>query len=160
VGRALIVAACVVIGIAAGAGVYWFEPWKLFVDATVEEAAPSGGAADVKTVAEGAFRSLEHETSGRAKLLERADGSRVLRFEDLVTSNGPELVVMLSATPATESGWSAYDDGDHVILAPLRGNLGSQNYEVPADVDPARFKSAVVWCRRFSVGFGSAPLDP
>jgi hypothetical protein len=66
---------------------------------------------------------------------------------------------MLSATPATEDGWSAYDDGAFVILEPLKGNLGSQNYAIPAGIDVARYRSAVVWCNRFSVAFGAAPLD-
>jgi hypothetical protein len=142
-----------------GFGLYWFQPWKLFVDAEVHEAAPAvHGAARVLSA--GAFRSLEHETTGRASLIELADGSRLLRLEDLETSNGPELVVMLSATPATEDGWSAYDDGPHLVLEPLRGNRGSQNYTIPAGTDLAPYTSAVVWCNRFSVGFGAAPLDP
>jgi hypothetical protein len=143
----------------AGAGAYWFEPWKLFVDARVSDEAPAlSGEANVRILSEGAFRSLEHETTGTARIVELANGNRVLRFEDLVTSNGPQLVVMLSATPATESGWSAYDDGPYVILAPLKGNLGSQNYPIPADVDLGAYESAVVWCKRFSVGFGAASI--
>ncbi len=161
VGRKRLIGALGVIGLAGGAfGLYWFEPWKLFVDSEVSEALP-GAASEpgVRTVAEGAFRSLEHETTGTAKILQAQDGTRILRFEDLSTSNGPQLVVMLSATPATESSWTAYDDGAHVILEPLRGNRGSQNYDIPEDVDLSRYKSAVVWCKRFSVGFGAAPLD-
>lgn len=143
----------------AGVGAYWFEPWKLVVDARVSDAAPAAGTDAARALRQGSFRSLEHETTGKAMLLELADGSRVLRLEDLATSNGPELVVMLSATPAAEPSWTAFDDGDNVVLAPLKGNLGSQNYPIPRDVDPSRYRSAVVWCRRFSVGFGVAPLE-
>jgi hypothetical protein len=109
-------------------------------------------------VGEGAFRSLEHETTGRARLLAAADGSHTLWFDDLRTSNGPKLVAMLSSTPASEDGWSAYDDGEVLKLAPLKGNLGTQSYAIPVGTDLARFKSAVVWCDRFSVAFGAAPL--
>jgi hypothetical protein len=45
-------------------------------------------------------------------------------------------------------------------LGALKGNLGSSNYEIPANVDLSSFETAVIWCRRFSVGFGVAPLDP
>lgn len=124
------------------------------MDAQVDE--PGHVAAAVIHV--GQFRSLEHETKGAALVLRNPDGSAVLRFEGLRTSNGPELVVMLSATPATDDGWSAYDDRDFVILGPLKGNLGDQNYPLPSDLDLSRFRSAVVWCNRFSVGFGAAPL--
>jgi len=37
---------------------------------------------------------------------------------------------------------------------------GSQNYAIPAGTDLLAFKSAVIWCRRFVVGFGVAPLSP
>ena len=45
-----------------------------------------------------------------------------------------------------------------LLVAALEGNLGSSNYEIPAGVDLEDFESIVVWCRRFSVGFGVAPL--
>jgi hypothetical protein len=160
VGRRPLIAAAAVVALVGGAfGFYWFEPWKLFVDSQVSEDLPAAAQGPlVRTLAEGKFRSLEHETTGVAKVLQTEDGSQILRFEDLSTSNGPQLVVMLSATPATEASWTAYDDGEHVILGPLRGNRGSQNYDIPKDVDLSRYKSAVVWCKRFSVGFGAAPL--
>jgi hypothetical protein len=47
-----------------------------------------------------------------------------------------------------------YDLGD------LKGNIGNQEYLIPADVDVSGFDTALVWCRRFSVGFGEAPLEP
>ena|SRR5687768_9500468 len=150
--RRILILAVLVVGLAAG--LYWFAPWKAVIDARVDEAP----AREASVLGQGPFRSLEHETTGAAKVLELADGARVLRFEELRTSNGPELVVMLSSTPATEDGWSAYDDGDFVLLGPLKGNIGSQNYDIPKDVDLARYKSAVVWCNRFSVGFGAAPI--
>jgi hypothetical protein len=148
---------------AAGAGMaflfYWFAPWKLFVDEAVQEALPVARAeAAPKVLASGAFRALEHATSGTAKILE-AGGTRTLRLEDLATSNGPQLVVILSPTPATDDSWTAYGEGDIVELGPLKGNLGSQNYEIPAGVDLSRYRSAVVWCKRFSVAFGAAPID-
>ncbi len=51
-----------------------------------------------------------------------------------------------------------FADGDFVILGPLKGNSGDQNYPLPSDLDLTRFRSAAVWCNRFSVGFGAAPL--
>jgi hypothetical protein len=142
---------------AAAAAGYWFEPWKLLVNEDANDAAP-GTEAGARVVGEGSFRSLEHPTTGRALLLQLESGERVLRLEDLATSNGPQLIVMLSSTPATEDGWSAYDDGPHLKLQPLKGNRGSQNYTVPGDVDLSIYRSAVVWCDRFDVGFGAAPI--
>jgi hypothetical protein len=155
----------------------YFEPHKLFIDDTVSEAVPESAVtnpeADISvengegdsstrsfsrtTLAEGPFHGLEHDTSGKAVLLDLADGRRFLRFEDFETSNGPDLRVYLSEIPAGDD-WFAY--GERFIdLGPLKGNIGDQNYEIPPGTDLSRYRSAVVWCRQFSVGFGVAPLD-
>jgi hypothetical protein len=155
-------------------GVYWFAPQRLVLDRRVEEGLPSvhapssdpaqtdavdpDASAGRRTVASGAFRSLEHGTSGRAALIELGDGRRFLRLEDLDTSNGPDLRVYLTDQPLSDD-WHVWDDGEFVDLGALKGNVGSSNYLVPAGVDLWRFETAVVWCRRFTVGFGVAPLD-
>jgi hypothetical protein len=42
----------------------------------------------------------------------------------------------------------------------LSGNIGNQNYVIPADVDLDRYDSVVIWCRRFTTSFGVADLTP
>jgi hypothetical protein len=81
---------------------------------------------------------------------------RILRFQDLDTSNGPDLHVYLSELPATDD-WRAYGVR-YLDLGKLKGNIGSQNYALPEGLDLSRFRSAVVWCERFAVGFGVAGL--
>jgi hypothetical protein len=174
------IAAAVAVVVVAGVALYWFAPWNLFVDKRVDEALPgaarpAAGADDVEgevtgadpgapnaeelvTLAEGAFASLEHETSGTALVVELPDGTRYLRLEGLETSNGPDLRVYLSSVPPSDD-WYVYDDDAFVDLGGLKGNLGSSNYVIPAGTDLSGFRSAVIWCRRFSVGFGVAPLD-
>lgn len=135
-------------------GLFWFQPHKLFIDQQVDEAAPAESAA---TEATGDFVSHAHGTTGRAMLLTLDDGSRLLRLENFATDNGPDLRVYLSSAAATESGDAVTQD--FVDLGGLKGNMGNQNYEVPAEVDLSRFESVVIWCRRFSVAFGAAALD-
>jgi hypothetical protein len=133
---------------------FWFAPHKAFIDQRVEQAEPQGAV----VLASGAFRSLEHETSGTARVLKQPDGRRMLRLENLKTSNGPELRVLLSSmAPSTD--WSVYDDGAFLDVADLAGNVGSSNYDLPNDVDLSKYATVVVWCRRFGVGFGVAPLQ-
>jgi hypothetical protein len=84
------------------------------------------------------------------------DGRRVLRLEDLHTSNGPALFVYLSANPAHGPN-GAFDD-TYIDLGRLKGNIGSQNYEIPPDVDPGQYPSVVIWCDRFDAAFGAADL--
>ncbi len=60
----------------------------------MSQTASAGSApAEPVVLVRGAFRSLEHASSGRAVILELADGTRYLRFETLSTSNGPDLRV-------------------------------------------------------------------
>ncbi|MFE4600070.1 DM13 domain-containing protein [Kitasatospora indigofera] len=119
-------------------------------------AVPGAAAGPVEGVA-GAFRSGEHPTTGTARLVRLADGSTVLRLEDLRTSEGPDVRVYLSAAPAARSKLDTLGDAP-VELGRLKGNLGNQNYAVPAGTDLTRVRSAVIWCARFSVGFGAADL--
>ena len=111
-----------------------------------------------EVILDGGFLSLEHESRGIARVLEDADGKRFLRFEEFETSNGPDLLVYLSAKePSGPDDWHGYD-ADFVDLGPLKGNVGNQNYEIPAGVDLEKYSTAVVWCRRFEVGFAAARL--
>ena len=109
-------------------------------------------------VSRGSLDSLEHATSGSALIVRLEDGSHVVRLEDLDTSNGPDLRVILSDRPVSDD-WHGWTDGRHVDLGGLEGNVGSSNYEIPRDVDPSDFRTVVVWCRRFTVGFAVAPIE-
>nr|BEK69079.1 DM13 domain-containing protein [Kitasatospora purpeofusca] len=120
-------------------------------------AAPPSAAAGPVDLARGRFVSGEHETTGTARLVRLADGSTVLRLESLSTSEGPDVRVYLSTRPASESRLDDLGAGS-IELDRLKGNRGNQNYVLPAGVDLAVVRSAVIWCKRFSVGFGAADL--
>ena len=137
--------------VVAGAAVAWFEPHKLFLDdRTGEKAAPAG-----RVLAFGTVRGLEHEASGTASIVEGA--GRALHFDDLRTSNGPDLRVYLSAAPA-DALWDTFDD-DFVDLGKLQGNIGDQTYDIPEETTLTRYRTVVVWCKRFSVPFASADVS-
>ncbi|WP_354643067.1 DM13 domain-containing protein [Kitasatospora camelliae] len=171
--RRLIGTVAAVLLVAAAAGVYLFEPWKLFTSTTVDEALPTAPAAAAPAspapnapssapsapleLARGGFASGEHPTTGTARLLKLPDASTVLRLEDLATSEGPDVRVYLSTLPAERSKLDDLGPGA-VELAPLKGNRGNQNYTVPSGTDLSGVHSAVIWCKRFSVGFGAADL--
>ena len=132
----------------------YFEPQKLFIDDRVAEAPPAATA--VRTLSAATFRSYEHATTGRARVIVTAGGRRYVRFEGFETSNGPALKVYLSAAPASGPG-DSFDDR-FLDLGDLKGNVGSQNYAIPADVRLDGYRSVVVWCKRFSVPFAAAAL--
>jgi hypothetical protein len=153
----------VAVGLLAVAVVF-FEPWTLWRNTTVVEAPPTASApagdepSEPTELARGTFVSQEHETRGTARVVELADGARVLRLEGFSTSNGPDLHVWLSEK-AAGGNWFKYGTGHAVKLGELKANRGSHNYAIPDDADLGRVRSVVIWCRRFFVSFGSAPLD-
>jgi Electron transfer DM13 len=112
-------------------------------------------------LARGSFISHEHGTTGSARVLELEDGTRVLRIEDLNTSNGPDLHVWITDAPVIEGrdGWFVFDDGDYVELGALKGNQGNQNYALPQSVDLDELSSVTIWCKRFRVSFGAVELS-
>ncbi len=169
-----LVAALLVVGLALGvAGVVWFEPHKLFVDDRVDEAIPTAPAAErtpataspspapeggPEELSRGTFRPLEHDVEGEALVLGTANGERYVRFEDLNVSNGPDLFVYLSVL-GPDQGWHDADDAEFLDLGELKGNIGDQNYLLPGGRDLSGFRTVVIWCRRFSVGFAVAPIS-
>ena len=97
--------------------------------------------------------------SGSATIYRLTDQSHVLRLEEFATTNGPDLFVVLSRN-ANPDADGIGDKGSYVQLEALKGNKGSQNYTLPADLDPSGYKSVVIWCRTFNVVFGYAALAP
>ena len=164
--RPVLVVPAVVVGLVlAGIGAYLLQPWKLFVDDVVDDPFPGASAAGgtaPAVVASGRFVSHEHDTTGRVRVLRLPDGERILRIDDLETSNGPALRVWITDAEVEtgSSGWFVFDDGRYVDLGALRGNVGDQNYPLPADVDLDELTSVSIWCERFSVSFGAAELEP
>lgn len=105
--------------------------------------------------ASGAFASLAHETTGTAAVIDLADGGRRLTLTDLETDNGPDLFVYL--VPGRSNAGGDVDGG--TSLGRLKGNIGTQQYEVPEDVRIADGAAVVIWCRAFTVAFGVAQLE-
>ncbi|MEU2491248.1 DM13 domain-containing protein [Streptomyces sp. NPDC007883] len=147
--------------VVAAVGLYLFQPWKLFTTDRVDEAPPAAAgqqAGTVEQVANGAFVSHEHETTGSAEVRQLADGKATLRLTNLRTSDGPALHVWLSDQPVNKDGGGNLDDGRHIDLGDLKGNEGNQNYAIPAGTDLNEFSTVTIWCERFSVSFGAAEL--
>ncbi|HEY7408680.1 MAG TPA: DM13 domain-containing protein [Gemmatimonadaceae bacterium] len=156
--KRLIAAVVIVVGVLAW---YAFRPERLFIDSTVNEslaAATPSAVAEPVTLAEGMFHSNAHETMGTATILSLADGRRILRLTNFSTSNGPDVRVYLVAAADVADDETVKTAG-FVELGPMKGNKGDQNYEVPSSVDLASYRTVTIWCKRFSVNFGSAPLS-
>jgi len=172
--KALIIVAVMA---ALGAAWYAFRPERLFVNQTVDEALPTSAMAssapaapamtdndyaaanvsEPRELASGMFHSGSHETAGSATIHALADGRRILRLSGFHTSNGPDVQVLLVAADDVTDNATVAKAG-FVMVGALKGNVGDQNYELPAGVDLAKHRAVTIWCRRFGVNFGTAPL--
>jgi hypothetical protein len=47
----------------------------------------------------------------------------------------------------------------NVNVGKLKANNGNQNYDIPAATDLSKYDTILIWCRPFSVLFGSAELN-
>ncbi len=124
-----------------------------------EQAMPPDMPDEPTALVMGSFIEIDpiHSAEGSATIYQLPDGSRVLRFEDFRSKNGPDLHVYLSteAPTSTFAGLGA----DEIHLGALKGNVGNQNYDVPADIDLSRYRSVVIYCVPFRVVFSTAEFS-
>jgi hypothetical protein len=139
---------------------YAFRPERLVVNRTVNEALPtSQGASSPLLLESGSFYSILHPTQGTATIYQMGDGTHLLRLTSFNTSNGPDVhVYMVAADDAKDA--AAVEHAGFIDLGVLKGNIGDQNYQLGSDVDLAKYRAVSIWCKRFSVNFGAAPLRP
>jgi len=138
---------------------YAFRPELLFVNKQINERFPAEQAsAGPISLAKGSFKSLAHETKGTATIYKLADGKKTLRLTEFATSNGPDVHIYLTAAEV-EKGSDAVKAAGFIDLGSMKGNQGDQNYDIPADIDLGKYKNVTIWCARFGVNFGLAPLS-
>jgi hypothetical protein len=152
-------AVLLVVLIVAGAAWYAFRPERLFINQKVNEQFPTVLAASntPMKLASGEFHSGAHETKGAAAIFQLGDGNRTLRLTNFATSNGPDVRVYLVAAADAKDNDTVTNAG-FVEVGSLKGNIGDQNYDVPANVDLDKYRAVTIWCKRFGVNFGTAPL--
>ena len=143
--------------IAVAGAWYAFRPERIFINQRVNEQFPTASAA-TNQLASGQFHSGAHETKGMATVFQLTDGKKTLRLTNFATSNGPDVHVYLVAANDAKDN-DAVTNAGFVDLGSLKGNIGDQNYELPANADLATYRAVTIWCKRFSVNFGTAPLN-
>lgn len=156
----------------AGAGAAWYLGSPLFLTSYVDESLPlatartpaptfgtappsasetmpsttAGTAPAVTVLARGQLGFIDNLHNGRGEVqIVRTGTRRFVRFESVAITNAPDIHIYLSK----DTG-GRYVEANAVYLGPLKATNGSFNYEVPASVDLAQYKSVVVWCRAFT----------
>ena len=148
------------IGAVIGGFSYW---WFSVRDDEVDEDVVTAAAAPAQTAdakapvnlaeASGSFTGADgHDGSGTATVVREPSGDRKLTFTDFDVDPGAKVEVWLTTGPE--------ETEEKVVLGDLKGNVGDQQYEVPADVDLSRHGTVVLYCTPFTVRIAVAPLKP
>jgi hypothetical protein len=73
-------------------------------------------------------------------------------------TNGPDVhVYLVAADDATDN--KSVMNARFIDLGSIKGNIGDQNYTLGSDADLSKYRAVSVWCKRFSVNFGTAALS-
>jgi len=111
---------------------------------------PAAPAVPVR-VRSGEFRGINHRASGTASIIRRPDGTYAVGLEDIDFEPGPDYRVYVVPGDVTRPGDGAIE------LDKLRGNVGTQFYDVPSGTDPTDGEwTVLVWCRVFAVPIAAA----
>lgn len=154
----------IILGVVIPVAAYTGAP--LFFDVTTDEPLPEITSTVTTTdgvttstvevlpvLATGSFVGVNdgiHNAEGMAKIVKLADGKQLLRLEDFKSTNGPDLYVYLATDDTAQ---------EYVSLGELKANIGNQNYEIPEGTDLTKYNTVLIWCKQFSVLFGSAEIS-
>ena len=129
-------------------------------DPTVEAAGTTMEATGPVAVATGGLVDADsfHRGSGEVTVYRLEDGSHVLRLEDIEVTNGPDLHVIVAPAHGI-SNRDALQAAGYIDLGSLKGNIGSQNYDFPADYQIPEQMTVVIYCVPFHVIFTTAELS-
>jgi hypothetical protein len=109
-------------------------------------AAPAPAASGPQRLRSGSFRGIDHRAEGTVVIYRQPDGRYVIGLEDIDIQPGPDYDLYLVP------GENREDTKGGVRLGDLRGNRGTQFYEVPAGVDLKDGPwTVLVWCQTFAV---------
>jgi hypothetical protein len=145
-------------GVALGIFIY---PYLFLADIVATEKVPERPAAEPrKVLARGTFIHANpsdpiHYGKGRVTVYEG-----LLHLEpDFEVGPGPKFHVYLvpenDVVPSTNVARTMFVD-----LGRLKAFKGSQNFDIPAGVDVAKYGSVVIWCEQFGVLISPARLSP
>lgn len=98
----------------------------------------------------GIFSGLSsHETTGSVSVVKEGDSYVIVLGEDFMLDGAPD--------PRVGMGKNGQYDPTTLIDV-LHSNTGKQRYVVPAGIDVVAFNEVYIWCEKFSVGLGVAPI--
>ena len=138
-------------------------PWEVTVEQQVDsplvEPPPPGmDSLGAQVLATAAMYDVDRVGEGTVRIVSLPDGRRVLRLEDFFVSINSDLEIWLSEHPHPKTTPEAAS-ADHRQVSFLKATAGAMNYELPPDIDLARYQSIVIWCELTSNAYAAATLQ-
>ena len=113
-------------------------------------------------VTTGKFHQIAYATNGTATITEDGHGARTLTLKDFKTGAGPALHLYLWKAENVKDNAAAKKlvaGKSYLDLGALKATSGAQTYRVPKEIDLWQYLAVGVWCDKFDVNFGTAPLS-
>ncbi len=138
--------------------------WEMHVDQQVdvplnEPPLPTMTQPGAVRVSSGSFYRIDQTGTGTVTLYHLVDGTYALRLDDFFVTANTELEVKLSALEEPKTS-DQFAGAPSALVSPLEVTAGSLNFILPADVDPTRYQSVVIWCRLINSAYAGATLRP
>ena len=135
---------------------WWaFRPEKLWINQTVNEAAPFDTSGDPDPIFTGQFDGK----AGRVTVFKKPNGQEYLRLKDLTISGDADAHVELAKSgEVSQAQGAAKADLDGIDLGPLKTDQGDQNYDLPATADLTKYDAVVIYNMRTGAILRSAKL--
>ena len=137
-------------------------PWSTVVDQQVdvplnEPPLPAMSAPGARMLLTGSLYRIDQVGTGTVNIYRTEAGSHLLRLDQFFVTANIDLELRLSPLEAPRST-EQYMNAPSVWVAPLDVTTGSLNFTLPADVDPTRYRSIVVWCPIIDSAYAAATL--
>ncbi len=139
-------------------------PWTMAVDQQVdvplnEPPLPVMSSPGTRKALTGSLYRMDQVGTGTVDFYRLPDGRHVLRLNEFFVTANIDLELRLSPIEAPRTT-EQFMSTPSVWVAPLDVTTGSLNFTVPAGVNPADYRSVVVWCPIIDSAYAAATLRP
>jgi hypothetical protein len=137
----------IAVGVPVLVALWWaFRPEKLWINQTVNEAAPFATSGDPEPILTGRFSGDAQQASGRATIYKKPGGGRYLQLSDFTTPGGAEShVLLVRSDDQNLSQAVAGGNPDDVDLGSLKSNQGDQTYDLPTTADLNKYDAVAIY---------------
>ena len=104
------------------------------------------------------FQKKKEKITGSFSIETNAGKTFIVFSNDFKTKKGPDLQLVLSTLEFAKTNGKNAMKNQAISLGLLKSNKGAQRFEVPANIDLAKFKCVLIHCVKYDRLWGGASL--